>query len=49
MSNKLVKAFKATSQVPMKNRDGRDALCPGHVKVIAKALTVSFSIISQAG
>ncbi|WP_158526292.1 hypothetical protein [Pedobacter paludis] len=41
MSDKFVKAFRAASQVPMKDREGRDALGCGGLNVFAKALTFS--------
>jgi len=49
MSDKFVKAFRASAQVPTKGRKGCAALGSGEVKVFAEALTFSPSIISQAG
>gem|GEM_PF-6896790 len=41
MSDKLVKAFRAASQVPMKDREERDALGCGGLNDCATALTFS--------
>jgi len=49
MSDKLIKAQLAASQAAMKNRRIHDALLQLALKVCAKALIFSPSIVSYAG